>query len=247
MGLHMQDKTYCVYRHTFPNGKVYIGYTGQKPVDRWCNGTGYKNQQLVYRAILRYGWDNITHDVISTGLTLKQASNLEVELINAYDSTNPERGYNVSRGGVGGPGLCGEKHPMYGKTHTEESRKKISESLCGRASPMKGQHTSDEVKEKLRKANLGKKQNRTVEWNENISSGLRGKCKSAESVAKIADSRKKPIVQISLSGEVIQEWPSAKDASQQTGIDATHISLVCRNIRETAGGFSWKFTAKFQQ
>ena len=34
--------------------------------------------------------------------------------------------------------LAGEKHPMYGKHHTEESRRKMSESLKGRICPTKG-------------------------------------------------------------------------------------------------------------
>lgn len=29
---------YSVYKHTFPNGKVYIGMTGQEPEKRWANG-----------------------------------------------------------------------------------------------------------------------------------------------------------------------------------------------------------------
>lgn len=28
---------YCVYKHTSPNGKVYIGITKKKPNDRWEN------------------------------------------------------------------------------------------------------------------------------------------------------------------------------------------------------------------
>ena len=33
---------YYVYKHTFPNNKVYIGITKQKPIRRWKNGTNYK-------------------------------------------------------------------------------------------------------------------------------------------------------------------------------------------------------------
>ena len=37
-------REYSVYKHTFPNGKVYIGITKQNPLKRWRNGTGYKGQ-----------------------------------------------------------------------------------------------------------------------------------------------------------------------------------------------------------
>ena len=35
------ENTYCVYIHTAPNGKMYIGQTSQKPEARWNNGRGY--------------------------------------------------------------------------------------------------------------------------------------------------------------------------------------------------------------
>lgn len=31
---------YSVYKHTAPNGKVYIGITGKDPEKRWLNGGG---------------------------------------------------------------------------------------------------------------------------------------------------------------------------------------------------------------
>ena len=37
------EKTYCVYKHTSPSGKVYIGMTCKDPPEkRWSNGNGYK-------------------------------------------------------------------------------------------------------------------------------------------------------------------------------------------------------------
>lgn len=241
------DRNYCVYRHTFPNGKVYIGITCQKPHERWCNGTGYKHQKLVYRAILRYGWENVEHDVIACDLTHDQATAMEIELIQAYDSTNPERGYNVSRGGDGGPGFSGEKHPMYGKHHTEESRKKMSESTKGQIPYNKGKHLSDEHREKLRQAHLGRKQNRTPEWNRKIGESQRGKKMTPEQIERMVKRKRKPVVQLSLTGEFICEWPSGAEASRQTGVDASHINLACRNIRKTAGNFIWKFSIDFKE
>lgn len=45
---------YSVYMHTTPNNKKYIGITKQKPVKRWQNGGGYKNQPLMWKAIKKY-------------------------------------------------------------------------------------------------------------------------------------------------------------------------------------------------
>lgn len=88
-----------MYRHIFPNGKVYIGYTGRKPAERWESGNGYKQQTLVYRAIQHYGWDNIIHEIVAQGLTKNEARALEVALITADRATNRQYGYNVTPGG----------------------------------------------------------------------------------------------------------------------------------------------------
>ena len=34
----MGENNYYVYKHTFPNNKVYIGITQQEPQKRWKNG-----------------------------------------------------------------------------------------------------------------------------------------------------------------------------------------------------------------
>lgn len=89
-------ENYKVYIHTFPNNKKYVGITRQTVNARWQNGFGYKNQPI-YSEILKYGWDNIKHDVLYTGLSRTEAQEKEKELINKYDSIN--NGYNVSEGG----------------------------------------------------------------------------------------------------------------------------------------------------
>ena len=38
---------YKVYIHIFPNDKIYIGVTKQKPEYRWRNGTKYSDNQYM--------------------------------------------------------------------------------------------------------------------------------------------------------------------------------------------------------
>ena len=51
----------------------------------------------------------------------------------------------------------------------------------------------------------------------------------------------KPIVQLSLDGEVINSFKSARDAYKVTGVRFQNISKVLRGHRNTAGGFQWKY------
>jgi hypothetical protein len=48
---------YTVYMHVFPNGKKYVGITSQDVSRRWRDGEGYEGQ-VVYGAILKYGWNS---------------------------------------------------------------------------------------------------------------------------------------------------------------------------------------------
>ena len=70
----MQENNYFVYKHTFPNNKVYIGITQQQPEKRWKNGLGYdSHQEIMKRAIKKYGWNNIKHDILFQNLSKDEA------------------------------------------------------------------------------------------------------------------------------------------------------------------------------
>ena len=79
---------------------------------RWGHkGYGYRNQPYFYRAILKYGWDNIKHEVLTIVKTREEAIALEVHYIKEYNSNNPKYGYNNTEGGDGISGYkCTNKH-----------------------------------------------------------------------------------------------------------------------------------------
>lgn len=107
------ENNYVVYMHIFPNNKKYIGITKLSLNERWGNkGNGYKNQRVIWRAIQKYGWDNIKHIIIKKGLSRKDACHMEMELIRQYN-TNCYRGgngYNATNGGDGMLGISGSLH-----------------------------------------------------------------------------------------------------------------------------------------
>lgn len=97
------NNIWCVYKHTFPNNKSYIGIAAGKPEYRWGpSGSGYKEQPLISRAILKYGWDNIKHEILFSNLTQAEAKEKEIELIKIYKTYYTDgNGYNMTRGGDG--------------------------------------------------------------------------------------------------------------------------------------------------
>ena len=87
------EKKYIVYKHIFPNNKVYIGMTSKKPIYRWNNGKAYMNNKNIINAIKKYGWKNVKHEILYENLTKEVAEGKEIELITEYKSNNIKYGY----------------------------------------------------------------------------------------------------------------------------------------------------------
>jgi len=88
------EDTFSLYKHTVPNGKVYIGITSLKPYTRWGGGSGYKQNEDFYKDITEFGWDNIEHTILANGLDMRTAEIEENRLILECESYDPEKGYN---------------------------------------------------------------------------------------------------------------------------------------------------------
>lgn len=91
---------YCVYVHTNrENGKVYVGQT-KDIEERFARcGSNYKNNKYFYNAIKKYGWDGFDHEILAYNLNKDEANEMEIYYIQKFDSTNPEKGYNIAPGG----------------------------------------------------------------------------------------------------------------------------------------------------
>ena len=133
---------------------------------------------------------------------------------------------------------AGENNPMYGKHHSEESKKKMSENRKGRPSPNKGVPQSEETKRKI--SNTLKGNTIPEEVRKKISNTLKGRTFSEETLSKKRKSKiitdKMPpniLVRYSLSpGDV---FAGNKPMAEQLGISTATISnwkawgWVCNN------------------
>ncbi len=228
---------YKVYKHTnVLNGKVYIGITSLSLNNRWRNGEGYKNCTLFYKAIKKYGWDNFTHEVLFDGLSKEEAEKAERNLIQAYQSNNKSKGYNIENGGnsrgkmseeekakrsirfsgennpMYGVRRFGCNNPMYGKHWTDEHKKRHSDLLKGRfakeKNPMYGKHHTEEFKRKISEMESGKNNPR------------------ARAVRCI-------------DTNIVYE--TTREASEKTGVNFVSINQCCLGNYKTAGGLHWEY------
>lgn len=209
----LQETTYTVYMHIFPNGKRYIGITGQKPKERWrINGNGYNPQKLMRRAIKKYGWENVKHLIVAEGLSAHDAGELEKKIIARYNTTDPDFGYNQSTGGKNSP---------IGVKRSDETRKKLSLSHMTQTHN-KGYHLREEQRQHLREINLGKKI--PEETRKKISEKNKGRKPTEHAIERLKEVCNKPCVCIATG----VEYPSATIASKETGEPRNTITRHCR-------------------
>lgn len=130
-------KRWIVYVHEAPNGKRYVGITSQRLAERCGRGCGYKNNEHLYSAIKKYGWDSFSHLVVATGLLYEDACKMEQKLIAAFRSNEREYGYNKSSGGdnssVGCHRTSEQKSVLSAKLKEtwkdEDYRRRVSETI----------------------------------------------------------------------------------------------------------------------
>lgn len=212
---------YFVYKHTFPNGKIYIGITDQKPERRWQNGSGYRRQPYVYNAIKKYKWVNVKHEILFSGLSKEEAENKEKELIAKYKSNQKAFGYNIANGG----NSTG--------TVSEKTKEKISNSLKGRPKekpPFKGKHHSAETKAKL---SISKKGNKNPMYGRHVSDYTKAKMSSSHKNCSLC----KSVICVE-TGEIFK---STADAARKLNLSQSNVSSVARGVRKCTKGYHFKY------
>lgn len=219
--------SYSVYKHTTPSGKVYIGITSKPVEERWLNGRGYARNEHFWNAIKKYGWENIEHHVLATGLSKEEASEVEKMYIALYRSHEIKHGYNLTEGGE------------TGIVHTMESRRKLSESRKGQRYNIGVPFTEE------RKRHLSEN-HADVRGEKNP---MYGKKWTSEEIAIRQSHRTykygsenpsaKPILQLDMDGNIIKRWGSIVEASQL--YCKTCIKDCLRGKYKQHKGYQWRY------
>ena len=242
-------ESYTVYMHTTPSGKRYIGITSKLPCQRWGRGTHYKTQ-VFGRAVEKYGWDNIKHEILFKDLTKEEAKAKEIELIQKYRTTEYEYGYNFTAGGdaSSNKGKPATKKQLEGlEKGWKEAEKRKRKVIC-----LETLQVFDSVTEAEQSTNTT-----------NISSCIREKGTYHSSggfhwsyydSSKDEDYYKSLLATMintphRLSTQVIcletkEVFNSIHEASKAVGLSPASICHCCKGKTKTAKGYHWKYARK---
>lgn len=216
---------YWVYIHLFPNGKRYVGLTTQKSINkRWRNGRGYKNQKLIYNAILKYGWKNIQHILYQVD-TEKEMKYLERYLIGYYNTTNRLYGYNISTGGEGASGTVRATRKPIDQYDKQKHLVRTWDSIYSAAQTLN--YDSGTIAACVRKKHP-------------MAFGFYWVVRGEFPEFKTKGTRRK-IYQYDLNGSLIAEFKNALEAGKSIGKDNSSIVRCCNKQQRTAYNYIWKY------
>lgn len=113
----------------------------------------------------------------------------------------------------------GDNHPMWGKHHSEKTKKKMSESMSNA--------WTDERRREFGKSRTGEKH------------PLYGKFGKDHN-------RSKAVVQLTLDGEFVKRWDSMTDVSKRLGYSQGNISQCCKGKYKSAYKYKWVYESDYK-
>ena len=88
--------SYKIYKHTLPDGRAYIGMTKQENLEkRWKYGWGYQANKPFFEEIMKFGWNNIKHEVLEEVETFQEAHMKEIYYIVLNKTYEADKGFNI--------------------------------------------------------------------------------------------------------------------------------------------------------
>jgi len=181
----MEKKHNYFYKITnLVNGKYYYGIHSTNNLEDGYIGSGL----TILKAVKKYGRSSFIKEIVVDYPTRKEVSDHEA-LVVTLEVVECRECYNLQTGGSSeftaseatrkkmSESTRGEKHPMFGKTTSEETKRKISEAQIGKIIPKEarkkmsearvgkycgnnshhfGKTTSEETKRKISESKIGK-------------------------------------------------------------------------------------------
>lgn len=215
-----------IYKYTSPSGKSYIGQTTVSLKQRAAfNGEGYKQCSLFYKAILKYGFNNMKSEILESfeeedqKILINKLNEAEYYYIKKNNTLAPN-GYNLREGG----------------DNTNYSEEAI---IC--------KHGSEHFNYRKDIDDISLKnyylQGKTLREISNIT-GFSLLTIKRHLIDQGVFNEKKynaPVIKYNKNMEIVKRWISASEAARDENKDPNSISRCCREKRRFYKGFTYRF------
>lgn len=235
------------------NGKVYIGQSIniQNRWKDHVNALNRKDSSctLLQRAWNKYKQENFSFEILEL-CSEDELDSVESKYIEFYDTIN--NGYNIEPGGNKNKHLSEETKLKIREAHlgmkaSEETRKKMSESRMGEKNPMYGQTHSEAARKKISNAAKGRPGHKpSADGLERIRLANTSRVVSQETRKKISEANKGNIpynknLRSVYCVELNKIFENASSAGKELNIRSGNIINCCEHARKTCGGYHWMY------
>ena len=230
---------WIIYMYTFPNGKRYIGKTKRTLAQRQkYNFTGYESCTVLWKAIQKYGVENIEQEVLfEDDMTDERASRLEQISIflfktNCNKFSNPKFGYNLTDGGDG----------LVGWRPDEKRLEVLKAQMYEFAERRRGTHPSEETRKKQSDAKKGKKRGPLSEiTKQKISKANSRENMSEETHIRRSNSKKKPVIAIHRITKEEIIFTSCDEVADYFNVGSSTVSRWCKKLRKPSVNYDFDY------
>lgn len=163
------------------------------------------------------------------------SSEFEINMISACKKW----GMDLTNLTDGGDGCIGYKP-------NEEQRKRIKLAAIKRSkeysSPRKGIKHTEESKKKMSNSRIGRIRSKESIEKQVATLKRIGRKPSQLNIKNMIESTRKEVLKLSFSGEFIEKYYSINQAGRENGVHGGKITMCCQGKRNSAGGFKWSYS-----
>jgi hypothetical protein len=208
---------YVVYQHRRKDNNI-IFYVGQGVLKRAYEDIKNRRNEEWIRVVKEAGGFEV--DILVEGLTRDESLSIEAEYIKKYGTIKHGTGLLVNER------LSGTRGSESGYKHSEEKKREIREK----------------TKEAMKDPEVHK---RLIESHVAYWSTPESRVKASNAMKGLMLGEKHPqakaIIQYSIDGKFIKNWPYARLAAKELSISASSICLCCQGKKEDYKGFRWSY------
>jgi group I intron endonuclease len=227
----MKEGKIYTLAHPVTNEIVYIGKTTSSLTNRLYGHIGDSKRHN--RKICTWIRKLFNVGLIPIIEELDSCNELDLATLEQfYISLFKNWGFKLKNHTIGGEGLLGF-------SHSEKTKLNKSLQIRGSNNPFYGKIHTDETKRKISESNKNRKMSN--EFVEKRRSYMKDNPINKETRKKIAESNKIKVIQYDLNMNIIKVHNSAADASRDYNFSTGHISSCCKGKRKTHKGFIWKY------